>query len=134
MSHHLRVAVLSGTLLALSASAACDLNNPAASDPAAINGPAVPSAEIYSAGHPASHRLANRWLVVLDSTVADPQQIADSVAEALGGSIRHVYSHALKGFSADLPGGGSIRSRNIRKCVTSSRSQNLRWRAAKIRG
>ena len=39
---------------------------------------------------------------------ADPRGIANAVARATGGTVRHVYSHALSGFSLQVPPGIAI--------------------------
>ena len=43
-----------------------------------------------------------RYIVVLDDSVAHPGEVDRQVAGRYGGQKRHVYEHALKGFSATL--------------------------------
>jgi subtilisin family serine protease len=43
------------------------------------------------------------YIVVLKSSVANPAAVAQEQAARFGGTVTHVYSHALKGFSLTLP-------------------------------
>jgi subtilisin family serine protease len=43
------------------------------------------------------------YIVVLKSSVADPAAVAQEQAARFGGTVTHVYSHALKGYSLTLP-------------------------------
>jgi subtilisin family serine protease len=43
------------------------------------------------------------YIVVLKSSVANPAAVAQEQAARFGGSVTHVYSHALKGYSLTLP-------------------------------
>ena len=43
------------------------------------------------------------YIVVLKSSVADPAAVAQEHAARFGGTVTHVYSHALKGYSITLP-------------------------------
>ena len=48
----------------------------------------------------------DRYVVVLkDGTSADPERTADGMARRYGLGVGFVYSHALNGFSATVPGG-----------------------------
>jgi subtilisin family serine protease len=49
------------------------------------------------------------YIVVLNDDVANPAAVATRQTGALGGEITHVYSHALKGYSALLPVGSISR-------------------------
>lgn len=44
-----------------------------------------------------------RYIVTLRDSVADPAAVARQHTGLLGGSVSHVYSHALKGYAASLP-------------------------------
>ena len=43
------------------------------------------------------------YIVVLKSSVANPAAVAQEHAARFGGTVSHVYSHALKGYSLTLP-------------------------------
>jgi subtilisin family serine protease len=43
------------------------------------------------------------YIVVLKSSVANPAAVAQEQATRFGGTVLHVYSHALKGYSLTLP-------------------------------
>jgi len=43
------------------------------------------------------------YIIVLRDTVADPAAVATELARVHGLGLGHVYSHALKGFSAQVP-------------------------------
>src|SRR5207253_4923438 len=43
------------------------------------------------------------YIVVLKGSVANPAAVAQEHAARFGGSVTHVYSHALKGYSLTLP-------------------------------
>jgi len=43
------------------------------------------------------------YIVVLKDSVANPAAVASEHATRFGGSVTHVYSHALKGYSLTLP-------------------------------
>src|ERR671935_156651 len=43
------------------------------------------------------------YIVVLKSSVANPAAVAQEQAARFGGTVTHVYSHALKGYSLTLP-------------------------------
>jgi subtilisin family serine protease len=47
--------------------------------------------------------IANRYIVTLKGEVANVAATASDLVSALGGTIHHTYSSALKGFSATLP-------------------------------
>ena len=42
------------------------------------------------------------YIVVLKSSVANPAAVAQEQAARFGGTVTHVYSHALKGYSLTL--------------------------------
>src|SRR2546425_13213723 len=46
---------------------------------------------------------AGQYIVVFRDGVADPATLAQSLVSAQGGSLRHTYTSALKGFAASLP-------------------------------
>jgi len=46
---------------------------------------------------------AGQYIVVFRDGVADPATLAQSLVSAHGGSLRHTYASALKGFAASLP-------------------------------
>src|SRR5919204_4645154 len=43
------------------------------------------------------------YIVVLKSSVANPAAVAQEQAALFGGTVTHVYTHALKGYSATIP-------------------------------
>ncbi|MGH8971959.1 MAG: S8 family peptidase [Acidimicrobiia bacterium] len=47
------------------------------------------------------------WIVVLDDSVGDPAKVASEHARTHGGAVSHVYSHALKGYSATFSDRGA---------------------------
>ncbi len=47
------------------------------------------------------------WIVVLDDSVSDPAGVASEHARRHGGAVTHVYSHALKGYSATFSDQGA---------------------------
>jgi len=49
--------------------------------------------------------IPGQYIIVLHDTVADPAAVADELARTHGLGLGHVYSHALKGFSARVPAG-----------------------------
>ncbi|HKT60005.1 MAG TPA: S8 family peptidase [Gemmatimonadales bacterium] len=51
----------------------------------------------------ASSSQSQPYIVVLRKDVADPARLATELVGAAHGSLRFTYSHALKGFAADLP-------------------------------
>jgi len=53
-------------------------------------------------GSPAAASRAS-YIVVLESSVASPAAVAQEQAARFGGSVSHVYTHALKGYSLTLP-------------------------------
>ena len=53
-------------------------------------------------GSPAAASRAS-YIVVLKSSVASPAAVAQEHAARFGGSVSHVYTHALKGYSLTLP-------------------------------
>ena len=52
-----------------------------------------------AAGH------ADRYIVVLKEDASNPGRAANGMAQRYGLGVGFVYSHALKGFSATIPGG-----------------------------
>jgi len=68
--------------------------------------------ELTSAGRPLvvhaappQEKIADRYIVLFDSSVTDPSQEARDIASATGGTLHHTYAHAVKGFSATLSPG-----------------------------
>lgn len=57
------------------------------------------------ASHPyaPSQPIPGHYIVVFKNSVHHPATQADQVVRELGGQLRHVYTHALKGFAATLP-------------------------------
>jgi subtilisin family serine protease len=47
--------------------------------------------------------ISGQYIVVFKNDVQNPAQQAAQMAQAAGGSVKHVYTHAIKGFSASLP-------------------------------
>src|SRR5690349_21285847 len=47
--------------------------------------------------------VAGQYIVVFRDDVTDPATVAQSMVSAQGGSLRHTYTSALKGFAASLP-------------------------------
>lgn len=59
--------------------------------------------------------IPGRYIVVLNEQEANPHEAALALTFAYGGSARHVYTNALKGFSVELPEAAAIAmSRNPR--------------------
>jgi subtilisin family serine protease len=56
--------------------------------------------------------IAGRYIVLLRPDVPDAAAEALALASQVGGAVQHVYSHALKGFSATLPDGAASQLRN----------------------
>jgi subtilisin family serine protease len=56
----------------------------------------------FGAASPAASDRAS-YIVVLRDSVANPAAVAEQHAARFGGTISHVYSHALKGYSVTLP-------------------------------
>jgi subtilisin len=68
-------------------------------------------------GKPGSSRIANRYIVVLKSSVRKPGAVAANQARAYGAQVTHVYRSALKGYAAKIPSGrvAALRAnRNVR--------------------
>jgi aqualysin 1 len=63
---------------------------------AQANGPAAPPTR---GGQP----IAGQYIVVLNPSVPDVASLARSVAQSSGGSVVHLYEHAIKGFTVRLP-------------------------------
>jgi uncharacterized repeat protein (TIGR01451 family) len=51
---------------------------------------------------PAEHKIADRYIVLFTSGVADPHQEARDIVAASGGTLHLTYGHAVKGFAATL--------------------------------
>ncbi|MFW6171406.1 MAG: S8 family serine peptidase, partial [Planctomycetota bacterium] len=52
------------------------------------------------------HAPSAEWesvIVAVNDNVRDPAAVASEVAQAHGGSVGHIYEHAIKGFSVELP-------------------------------
>ena len=60
------------------------------------------------AGSPSASDRAS-YIVVLKDSVANPAAVAQEHAARFGGSVTHVYSHALKGYSLTLPSAAAAR-------------------------
>ena len=60
---------------------------------------------VVAAGLPAGASSASTksYIVVFEDSVTRPGAIARAQVERLGGSVTHVYRHALPGYSAELP-------------------------------
>jgi serine protease len=65
--------------------------------------PDLPEAPAYSQQPGAA--VAGQYIVVFGAVVADPRSAAQQLVAAHGGSLGHVYEHAIRGFSAALPPG-----------------------------
>ncbi len=50
----------------------------------------------------AKEKIPDAYIIVLEDRVEDPDAVADELVKASKGRKKHVYSKALKGFSADL--------------------------------
>ena len=64
-------------------------------------------ATVGAASPSASDRAS--YIVVLKSSVANPAAVAQEHAARFGGSVTHVYSHALNGYSLTLPSAAAAR-------------------------
>ena len=95
MNKHFKSTVLAlcagvvGLSVATAALAQPVLNAPALTKTAKAFGPSSP--------------IAGRYIVVFKDSAADVSAQAQALAKAHGGRVGHVYSHAIKGFSAWLP-------------------------------
>ena len=58
---------------------------------------------VLAPGAPAQEP-GERYIVVLDDSVADPAAVAAEHARRYGAEVIHVYNHALKGYAAVFPG------------------------------
>src|SRR5919197_1643407 len=52
---------------------------------------------------PTTNHVTDRYIVVFRDQVADPDGTAHTLVTALGGSLLHTYTAAIKGFAARLP-------------------------------
>src|SRR3990167_9836360 len=59
------------------------------------------SPQVYAQGKP--NVVPDKFIVVLNDTVTDPQSVASDIAHANDLLVDHIYSSALKGFSATIP-------------------------------
>lgn len=64
---------------------------------------AQPPVELPAKAFGQSRPITGHYIVVFRQTVADAHSEALSLAKLHGGQVQHVYSHAIKGFSASLP-------------------------------
>ena len=85
--------VVPATLVMIGLTATACEKNDSLTEPA-TNVPAFASAS-GAASHP--------YIVVFRKDVPDPARLATQLAGAAHGALRFTYSHALKGFAADLP-------------------------------
>ena len=85
--------VVSATLALIMVTATACQNNDSLTEPAA-SAPAF--ASVSSSG-------AQSYIVVFRNGVSDPGRLATELVGAAHGTLRFTYSHALKGFAADLP-------------------------------
>src|SRR4051794_19780874 len=56
-----------------------------------------------AAGSAAAAAIPGRYIVVLNDSVSAPGQVAREHANRDGARVSHIYSHALKGYSATIP-------------------------------
>jgi subtilisin family serine protease len=61
------------------------------------------AAAAWISGAAAAQTGTGRYIVVLDDSVASPASVAQAQSSKHGGTVRHVYSHALKGYAVTLP-------------------------------
>jgi len=54
---------------------------------------------------PPQEKIADRYIVLFNPAVTDPEQEARAIAAATAGTLHHTYAHAVKGFSATLSPG-----------------------------
>ena len=47
--------------------------------------------------------ILGQYIVVFKPNVHDPETLARSMAYSARGELRHIYTHAIKGFAASLP-------------------------------
>jgi subtilisin family serine protease len=62
-----------------------------------------PSNQINSNNKSAPQIIPNSYIVVLNDDVSHPSDVANEMAHKHGLKISHVYSHAIKGYSAVIP-------------------------------
>jgi subtilisin family serine protease len=62
-----------------------------------------PSADVGSDNKSVPRIIPNSYIVVLNDDVSHPSDVANEMAHKHGLKISHVYSHALKGYSAVIP-------------------------------
>ena len=68
-----------------------------------LGAPALQAQAKASAAPTRVEVIPGQYVIVFDGRVQDAPGLAQQLAAAHGGSVRHVYSHALKGFAAKLP-------------------------------
>ncbi len=61
---------------------------------------------------PSSQIIPGKYIIVFKDDVADVTNLVAQLAKAHGAAVEHVYRHALKGFSANLPDAAVQRLRN----------------------
>jgi subtilisin family serine protease len=66
------------------------------------------------------------WIVVLRGDVADPEAVAAEQARAHGGTLLHVYKHAVKGYAATFDGPGASEVARDRRVAHVERDQEVR--------
>ena len=67
-----------------------------------------PSADTETPQAREDQLIPNRYLVIFQDDLPDVATLARSLAGANGLSIRHTYSHAIKGFAAEFPEAGRV--------------------------
>ena len=76
-----------------------------------VSTPVAPNAPLFSVGQ-ASTVIPGSYIVVFKNSVADPRGEAQRMLAQHGGSLRYVYTAALKGMAANLPDAAVAALRN----------------------
>jgi len=61
---------------------------------------------------PSSNIIPGKYIIVFKDDVSDVTGLVSQISKAHGAAVEHVYRHALKGFSANLPDAAVQRLQN----------------------